>query len=313
MSKRVPGNKSNNMDMPRSKTAESIHEVREMEGKKCSSLHPGKFKPVDQKVAVLLGISFPIAFLVFWKVTLPFFASICSLIIGVDVVQTLAFLQEDIMNAMTSPCPNWISAEERAFIRNSSPKQIRRVSNLTFAEFEQIVNAGEPIVVSDGMKDWPGLGSLNCQSFFSKYPDAEYFDWQGQVITPLKDINKRKSYKGLECAAGYIDVRTPTNAKYIQDWVNQVRAPYFLSEDVYTREPFANASHPNMNFFIGTKNTGVSPHLDETCDTFMTAQFSSVKNWSLSWPIKEEGELRWSNPIVFTLYPGAPPCHEKYT
>ncbi|XP_071943306.1 uncharacterized protein [Antedon mediterranea] len=231
-------------------------------------------------------------------------SSTSSFIIGVDVVETFAYLKEDVLNAMLLPCPNWIAAEERVFIRKSSSKSIRRVSNLNAEEFKNIVNTGEPVVVTDGMRDWPGLGELNCQSIIYNYPDAKYFDWQAQENISLRNINKRNKFEGLECMAGYMNLQTPENLKYMQELMNNVRAPYFLFKDVYTAEPHINSSHPNLNIFIGTENTGVSPHLDETCDTFISAQFSGVKNWSLSWPISEEGELKWSKPIVFTLYPG---------
>ena len=48
--------------------------------------------------------------------------------------------------------------------------------------------------------------------------------------------------------------------------------PYFLAEDAYIRHPFQADVDPSVTGFIGVPGTGVAPHLDETCDTIMTAQ-----------------------------------------
>ncbi|XP_022079332.1 uncharacterized protein LOC110973112 isoform X2 [Acanthaster planci] len=137
-----------------------------------------------------------------------------------------------------------------------------------------------------------------------KFPEAEYFDWQGQETINLGNITNRPAFSGLQCASGYMETSWDSNRKYAKEWLRKMPPPYFLREDAYVRHPFAEDREPSITGFLGVPGTGVAPHLDETCDTIMTAQLAGVKNWSVSWPVKDGERIRWGKPIVFTLYPG---------
>ena len=54
-----------------------------------------------------------------------------------------------------------------------------------------------------------------------------------------------------------------------------MKLPYFFPEDVKKETAFSYkgpTGSPPMTGFLGVPGTGVSPHLDETCDNFMTVQ-----------------------------------------
>ena len=55
-----------------------------------------------------------------------------------------------------------------------------------------------------------------------------------------------------------------------------MKLPYFYPKDSTMESAFNYRNHqqesPPMTGFIGMPGTGVSPHLDETCDNFMTVQ-----------------------------------------
>ena len=55
-----------------------------------------------------------------------------------------------------------------------------------------------------------------------------------------------------------------------------MKLPYFYPEDHTMESAFndvtSGSGSPPMTGFLGVPGTGVSPHLDETCDNFMTVQ-----------------------------------------
>ncbi|XP_070571043.1 uncharacterized protein [Ptychodera flava] len=268
----------------------------------------GASSPSDVKftppfVGVIMALSLPVSLLVFWYITLPFLWWLVSSIVGVDFIRNIMFLKEDIAAALTSPCALWIPADERAYLNDHSDWTVKRLSNVTANQFIDFVNRGEPVIVTDAMKDWESFHKFNCTYLIENYPDVEYFDWQGGRRMPIRYIPERWEQAGMECASGYIEMSWPANNKYLKEWSDQMPAPYFLPKDVYTDGGLAEKT-VSMTGFLGTPSTGVSPHLDETCDTFMTVQFSGVKNWSISWPVRESDELKWAKPTIVTLYPG---------
>ncbi|XP_038048795.1 uncharacterized protein LOC119722645 [Patiria miniata] len=260
--------------------------------------------PTDWRVGVVMAICLPISILIFWKITLPLMWWIFTLIVGSDFAKKLSFFKEDLVNIVTSECPIWISAQERAFLNDRSHDNILRVSDISREDFEKIVRRGEPVIVTDALRDWEAFGLYDCGYFMRKFPEAEYFDWQGQERISLGNITKRQGFTGLQCASGYMETKWKSNQKYIKEWLRKMPPPYFLMEDMYTSHPFGKDEEPSVTGFLGVPGTGVSPHLDEICDTIMTVQLSGVKNWSVSWPVKDGSGVRWSKPIVFTLYPG---------
>ncbi|XP_077997771.1 uncharacterized protein LOC144450897 [Glandiceps talaboti] len=270
---------------------------------KLGASSPRDVKFTQPIIAFVMILSLPLSLLAFWYITLPFLSWLFTSIVGADVIRKIMYLKEDIATALTSPCALWIPADERAYLNDPSDQIIQRLSNVTPEQFAEFVNRGEPVIVTDAMKDWEAFGKFNCTTLIDRYPDVEYFDWQGGRRMPLRYIPERWKDSGWECASGYIEMSWPANQKYLQEWVSQMPAPYFLPEDVYTDGGLAKKT-VSMTGFLGTPGTGVSPHLDETCDTFMTVQFSGIKTWSVSWPVREGDELKWSKPRIVTLKPG---------
>ncbi|XP_002737289.2 uncharacterized protein LOC100372678 [Saccoglossus kowalevskii] len=257
----------------------------------------------DPVVGIIMALSLPAALLIFWYFTLPCMWWVFKSIVGAEFIRNMAYLKEDITSALTSPCAMWIPADERDYLLNHSDEQIKRLSNISKEEFAEYVKRGEPIIVTDALRDWEAYGKFNCTYLIKKYPDVEYFDWQGGRRLPLRYITERWDESEWQCISGYIDMSLEVNEKYIHDWVQQMPPPYFLSHDIYTDGGLA-LKKVALTGFLGTPGTGVSPHLDETCDTFMTVQLSGVKNWSVSWPVKVGDELKWDKPRLVTLYPG---------
>ena len=65
---------------------------------------------------------------------------------------------------MTSECPLWIAAEDRAFLEDKSHEDILRVSDVSQENLEEIVRRGEPVIVTDALRGRTGslfLFSLN--------------------------------------------------------------------------------------------------------------------------------------------------------
>ncbi|XP_072181121.1 uncharacterized protein [Diadema setosum] len=271
------------------------------EGKGASSLQPLSTEQLsmDYRAGVVMALTFPLAILFFWKVTLPVTWFVVKTVLGEQLILKLFFLKQDLLSILTEECPSWIPAEERFFLDDRLEETVRRLpSPETPEEFEELILQGEPIVITNAMKGWESFGTWDCDTFRRQYKDVEYFDWQAGTRYKLANITNRPGYEGMKCASGYIEGFWPENAKYLKDWLKKMSPlPAFLPR---------NAMSPDSNLtgFLGVPGTGVSPHLDETCDTFMTAQFSGVKNWSLSWPVREDGQVKWRKPVVFTLYPG---------
>ncbi|XP_033629137.1 uncharacterized protein LOC117291500 [Asterias rubens] len=260
--------------------------------------------PTDWRIGVIMAVCLPLSLLVLWYITLPLIGWILSSIIGSGLTQKLGFFKQDILTRMTSECPLWIAAEDRAFLEDKSHEDILRVSDVSQENLEEIVRRGEPVIVTDALRDWEAFGLYNCGYFMRKFPGAKYFDWQGQEYVSFGNITKRSPFTGLQCASGYMDTSVESNKKYFKEWLTKMPTPYFLKENSYILRPNGLNDEPAVTGFIGVPGTGVTPHLDETCNTIMTVQLSGVKNWSMSWPVKENGRIRWRKPIVFTLYPG---------
>ncbi|XP_030829651.1 uncharacterized protein LOC586955 [Strongylocentrotus purpuratus] len=270
-------------------------------GKGASSLQPLSTEQltVDYKAGVIMAITFPLALIFFWKVTLPVTWFVMKTALGEQLVLKLNYFKQDVFERLTSECPSWIPAEERSYLDDRLSETLRRIpSPKTQQEFEDLIELGEPLIITDAMKGWESFGTWDCDSFTKEYKDADYFDWQADVKFKLSNISNRPGYEGMKCAAGYIEPFWPENSKYVKDWMKKMSPlPSFLPSN-------ALPDDSPITGFIGVPGTGVSPHLDETCDTLMTAQFSGVKNWSMSWPVKEDGVVKWRKPVVFTLYPG---------
>lgn len=58
----------------------------------------------------------------------------------------------DVFNLMTSPCPPWISAEERAFLEKQDYHQVRRFHDISKADFEEQIDKGEPFILTEAMR-----------------------------------------------------------------------------------------------------------------------------------------------------------------
>ncbi|XP_041478145.1 uncharacterized protein LOC121426065 [Lytechinus variegatus] len=283
------------------RNAETVDPVSAGLGKSGSSLRPLSTEQltVDYKAGIIMAITFPLALLIFWKVTLPVTWFVIKTALGENLVLKLHYFKQDLLTALTSECPSWLPADERSYLDDRLAETLRRITSpKTQQEFEDLIELGEPLIITDAMKGWESFGTWDCSSFSQQYKDADYFDWQANVKYQLSNISSRPGYNGMACAAGYIEPFWPENSKYVKDWMKKMSPlPSFLPSN-------ALPDDAPITGFLGVSGTGVSPHLDETCDTFMTAQFSGVKNWSLSWPVKENGVVKWRKPIVFTLYPG---------
>ncbi|XP_066264166.1 uncharacterized protein [Branchiostoma lanceolatum] len=259
--------------------------------------------PVNVPVGLVLALTLPMSLAVLWKFSLPLLA---VSVFGQETVQRVTDVAFDVAARFTSPCPPWIPHSERRWLQQPSDREIRRVSGISRREFAMMVNRGEPVIVTDAMQGWESWNKFDCNYFIKTYPTAEYFDWQKGQKIQFGDIPTvyGDDQDSWNCASGYFDTFWEANKKAAVDWLDKEHEPYFLPEGSLTAGPAGHLREPMMTGFLGTPGTGVSPHLDETCETFMTVQFSGVKNWSLSWPEVHDGKLRWSQPMVFTLNPG---------
>ncbi|XP_071822248.1 uncharacterized protein [Apostichopus japonicus] len=275
-------------------------EESEQWGKGASNISPDERK-IEPIVGVILAASLPLAVIVFWKITIPFLYFCVSTVLGAELLQKINYLQQDVFNLMTSPCPPWISAEERAFLEKQDYHQVRRFHDISKADFEEQIDKGEPFILTEAMRSWPS--DWDCHNFIKMYPDVEYFDLQSGSYHPLKDITERSGYEEDECASGEIDMTSEPNRKHFKEQLKQIQIPYFMEDDFSTS--VSNGSIVSMDtLYLGVAGTGIPPYVEESCTSFMAAQFSGVTAWSFSRPIVEHDKLSWSKPMRLFLQPG---------
>lgn len=53
------------------------------------------------------------------------------------------------------------------------PVEPIRVANITKEEFREFALRGQPVIITDGMRDWPGASKWNCQYFRDAFPNEE--------------------------------------------------------------------------------------------------------------------------------------------
>lgn len=62
-------------------------------------------------------------------------------------------LLTDVFERLTSECPSWIPAEERSYLDDRLSETLRRIpSPKTQQEFEDLIELGEPLIITDAMK-----------------------------------------------------------------------------------------------------------------------------------------------------------------
>ena len=48
-----------------------------------------------------------------------------------------------------------------------------RVTNITREQFREYAIRGQPVIVTDGMRDWGGMGKWNCDYFHHTFPNED--------------------------------------------------------------------------------------------------------------------------------------------
>lgn len=186
----------------------------------------------------------------------------------------------------------------------------RKLSKRSFKT--QYLDKGIPVIITNGLGDVPSA-QWNCSTFIRDHPKTVYHSWHTGP-GPIANTVRGDQNTIRRCTAGYIQTSDSDhtedfgpNKEYITSWLRALGNPEWLEDD--PRDP-SHASRPdgsrweNAVFFIGSEGTGVTPHLDEDCSTFLSFQISGIKQWSFSRPVITDGELVWSEPWGAVTYPG---------
>lgn len=199
-------------------------------------------------------------------------------------------------------CPLFMDWEGREHVSRSRSgiMKVLEAADMSKAKFADLVGQGEPFVVRHAFDEWPAMQQItNCSQLAELYPELLYHDWQGGVQEQLGNI------ADWSCRAGYLekgDGEWAGNTKSFQRWLSGMKMPGFMNSEAES----VDEGEPSMSVFIGMPFTGVTPHLDENCESFVSVQFSGRKRWTVSWPERspETGELRWSDPLAVVLERG---------
>ncbi|XP_065185649.1 uncharacterized protein LOC135816179 [Sycon ciliatum] len=227
-------------------------------------------------------------------------------------------------------CPSWSASDGEAIAASAKYGVMKRVhaSNISRGQFVDLVSRGEPFVIRAAFADWPVMQEItNCSVLQQHYPNMYYYDWQADTKESLGSIGDWTCRSGyLERAGGTTDLHDHDrlhsdaerqewrewgdNGDVFHQWLSTLPIPEFMPSDVWQHPADPESEHvpqqPSMSAFIGSSGTGVTPHLDENCESFVSVQFSGRKLWTVAWPEVNEssGALQWSTPLAVVLERG---------
>src|SRR5689334_6002869 len=61
-----------------------------------------------------------------------------------------------------------------------------RVTNITREQFREYAIRGQPVIVTDGMRDWGGFGKWNCDYFHHAFPNEDVGGFTAYKADALK-------------------------------------------------------------------------------------------------------------------------------
>lgn len=183
---------------------------------------------------------------------------------------------------------------------------VARFSNIMASDFLSMVNLGRPFIVEDGLAGLNLNHSFAVEVWTARFPTAEYHDWQQgrNSLSNFRRMAQSPDTVHSACVGGYIQTgdHWPANQAYIGIWEQEIHdiLPYF-----YKKWSKLEWNQRDIVFFLGTPGSGVTPHLDETCQTHMSMQLAGTKQWTLSTVSEDQnGRLYWTQPAQVTLQPG---------
>ena len=220
----------------------------------------------------------------------------CSTLILVPLVAMGCLLAVHHYGNDNGLCNSYMDPQGLQHVSRSRFDAMKRfnASEMTLDIFVDYVSHGEPFVVRHAFDDWPSMKEItNCSRLSQLYPELTYHDWQSGQRQALGTI------ADWTCRSGYLESTTfnewAMNRASFQDWLSGIPTPSFMPPGTLYG-PHDNQTH--MSVFIGMPSTGVAPHVDENCDSFISIQFAGRKRWTVAWPEKSSvtGELAWSAP-----------------
>lgn len=178
--------------------------------------------------------------------------------------------------------------------------EVPRLAALTQPQFESLVIAGQPFIVTDyatRLGDWP-MARWTCDEFARRFPKAtvvnHYVD--GGDSTSSMQRASKSAPQDTGCAdpscpqhgpvywgikeAGYAEsgeryVVPPTEAHYLREVQRASRLPYFLGES--NRAEFL--STPEV--WLSRTGAGAQAHADVHCGSTVSLQIAGEKRWRL--------------------------------
>lgn len=171
-----------------------------------------------------------------------------------------------------------------------------RVRNVTAEEFRRLVVKGEPFIVEDGLRGWPGFGTWSCTYLRDTFPD-EVVDAQPYHV----GVESRRTMREIFIAgmdAPVPDASEDKKSSRIVSWftpfgIGRTNAtarrmieegapfPYFIPDTERNRKAY----YGRMEFFFGLQGSGLHPHTDPQCQYVASAQLSGRKVWRLGMPL----------------------------
>jgi hypothetical protein len=80
----------------------------------------------------------------------------------------------DDLHKLTIPVQNErLRAHFRIPTHVALPAVPDRVTNITREQFREYAIRGQPVIVTDGMRDWGGLGKWSCDYFHHAFPNED--------------------------------------------------------------------------------------------------------------------------------------------
>ena len=198
-----------------------------------------------------------------------------------------------------------------AGIRTGGP-EVPRLAALTQPQFEALVIAGHPFIVTDyaaRLGDWP-MARWTCDEFARRFPNAtvvNHLDVEGGDSTSSMQRASDGAPRDTGCAdprcprhgpvywgikeAGYAEsderrlVVPPSEARYLREVQRASRLPYFLGEA--DRAEFL--ATPEV--WLSRTGAGAQAHADAHCGSTVSLQVAGEKRWRLG-PMWEVAERR---------------------
>jgi hypothetical protein len=189
----------------------------------------------------------------------------------------------------------------------SLPATPDRLTNVTREKFREYAIRGQPVIVTDAMRDWPGLAKWNCNYFHQAFPNedvggfsaykADALKWRKKLGDPWfltarqeLDVPEDEAHEknphimswyfsalGVDGSRGHEIER---NRTVVETLKTDFHLPYFLEPSKLNNDTL----YGRLEFFFGTDGAGVHPHTDPVCQWIFSGQTAGKKAWRLALP-----------------------------